>query len=85
MAFTPEITEAAWGRADGRCECMHTDHGHEGRCNRPLVWENRCYDGLGGWEQRHQDPKGGDKAENCQVLCHDCFQKIRAAETRRPK
>jgi hypothetical protein len=80
MAFSPEVTEAAWNLSGQRCGCTRIGHGHEGVCNRPLAWENRCYDGVGGWEQRHRDPNGGDYAENCEILCHDCFMKIRYAE-----
>jgi len=80
MAFPPGVTELAWNRSNQMCECTQPGHGHAGRCNRPLSWENRCYDGVGGWEQRHKNPNGADVVENCEILCHDCFAKIRKQE-----
>jgi hypothetical protein len=77
VAFPSEITELAWNRSNQLCECTKTGHGHSGRCNRPLTWENRCDDGVGGWEQRHIHPAGADTLDNCEILCHDCFTRLR--------
>ena len=80
MTLSRRTIEKAWDQSGQQCECTRNDHGHEGRCRRAVVWENRCRDGTGGWEQRYKHPDGGDVPGNCQILCYDCYRKTRASE-----
>ena len=77
MAFSPDVVERAWERADGRCECKRTNHGHFLKCSKQLVWENRGRSAgeRGSWEAHHISSTGGDTLSNCEILCWDCHSK----------
>jgi len=78
MAFSDSVVLDAWKRAGGKCECTRTTHGHVGRCNKQLVWENRGRDGRGCWEAHHKTSVaagGSDSLSNCEILCFDCHTK----------
>jgi 5-methylcytosine-specific restriction endonuclease McrA len=79
MAFSEEVVKKAWDRAGGRCECTRSIHGHTGRCNTPLSWENRGRDtACGSWEIRHRvsiQSGGTDDLSNCEILCWNCHSK----------
>jgi len=78
MVFSEETVKAAWQRAGGRCECTRTTHGHIGRCNKLLSWENRGREsGRGAWETHHKtsvQSGGYDTFSNCEILCWDCHR-----------
>ena len=74
MAFSDVVVADAWERADGRCECADPDHGHDGRCNEELEWDDRGREGTGPWEAHHLSPGGGDSLSNCQILCWPCHE-----------
>ncbi|KPK42907.1 MAG: hypothetical protein AMJ78_00665 [Omnitrophica WOR_2 bacterium SM23_29] len=76
MAFSDYVVEQAWKRADGKCECRRIVHGHIGRCNKSLSWENRGREtGWGSWEAHHISISGGDGLSNCEILCWDCHKR----------
>ncbi len=75
MAFSDDTVKKAWKRADGKCECSRTTHGHSGRHNKTLSWDNRGRDGWGKWEAHHKvsvASGGDDSLSNCEILCWDC-------------
>jgi hypothetical protein len=75
MAFPENVVQQAWQRAGGKCECRRTTHGHTGRCNKQLAWENRGREGRGKWEAHHRVRGGDDTLSNCEILCWDCHSK----------
>ena len=79
MAFSEDTVRQAWNRAGGKCECGRTSHNHTGgRCNSPLVWENRSREGVGAWEANHRtrvESGGDDSLSNCEILCWPCHAK----------
>ena len=78
MPFSDRVVEAAWERAEGRCECKRVRCGHETRCNRRLSWNSRGIDDdLRGWEAHHitAASKGRtDSLSNCEILCIACHK-----------
>jgi len=80
MAFSKTTVDAAWKRADGKCECRRSTHNHPyTRCGKTLVYENRGKDGArGAWEAHHKtavSSGGSDALSNCEILCVDCHKK----------
>lgn len=76
MAFPQSVIDDAWSRSGGKCECKRTGHGHTGRCNRTLIYNDRGKDDSSGcWEAHHIDPDGPDTLSNCEILCCDCHKK----------
>lgn len=78
--FPEEVAKRAFGRADGRCECLRETHGHSyGMCMKVLEWENRRRGKeMGAWEAHHIiSPGAGGKSteSNCEILCWDCYSK----------
>jgi len=69
MVFSPEIVEAAFRRANSKCES----------CGKQLVFQNRGRgSGRGAWEVHHRTKAssgGGDTLSNCKILCWDCHSK----------
>jgi hypothetical protein len=74
MAFSKTTIEAAYARANGRCECsrchagMHDAPHHAQRC---LSLLNEGDD----WEahHKHSTQRGGDDSlSNCEILCPVC-------------
>jgi 5-methylcytosine-specific restriction endonuclease McrA len=69
MAFPQSVVDAAWKRAEGRCECTRKAHGHEGvQCNRKLP----------PWRTHHRtavSSSGDDTLSNCEALCVPCHEK----------
>jgi len=72
MAFPESVVRDVWQIVGGRCECSRVTHGHQGRCDKQLVWENRERTGRGAWEAHHINSSGGDTHSNCEILCWDC-------------
>lgn len=69
MAFSTEVTDAAWRRAGGKCECTRQGCRHTGRCNAALT--------DGKWHAHHrtaQSVGGSDGLSNCEALCIPCHQ-----------
>lgn len=62
MAFSEEVVRQALHRADGKCECRRSTHGHSYvRCNKELVCENRGREtGRGAWKAHHVNSNGPD-------------------------
>ncbi len=76
MAFSDEVVEKAWRRANGKCECRRRSHGHSYiRCNKQLVKGNRGRSGRGCWEPHHISSNGGDGLSNCEILCWECHSR----------
>lgn len=77
--FPDDVVASAWARAGGRCECTRLTHGHSGRCNKQLVWENRGREtGRGAWEAHHRVSQAAGREpiySNCEILCWDCHNK----------
>ncbi len=69
--MVPEaVLREAWSRAEAQCECQKAAHGHGGRCNQILIWEDRGETGKGGWEVRLlNDPRRSP----CEILCVACY------------
>jgi len=75
MAFSDDVVAQAWRRSGGKCECTRTGHGHTGRHNKELSWENRGREsGWGAWEAHHTSSSGGDGLSNCEILCWNCHK-----------
>lgn len=72
MPCSESIVGQSWQRASARCECMRQMHGHMGRCNAELVWEERGKEGRGGWEVHQKSIAGGDEPSNWEILCGEC-------------
>lgn len=75
--FSEETIKKAWDLADGRCQCTRSSHGHLGKCDKLLVWENRRREGAGAWEANHinrVESEGGDELSNCEILCWLCHR-----------
>jgi len=69
MAFPESVTEEAWERAGGKCECTLISCAHIGRCNKPLTANN--------WHAHHKlsiAAGGSDSLNNCQALCIPCHE-----------
>jgi len=82
MAFSQTVVDAAWKRAGGKCECNRSTHGHSGRCEKLLSYENRGKEGTrGAWEAHHivsVAAGGSDTLSNCEILCLDCHKLTRS-------
>lgn len=80
MAFSPDVINAAWKRAGGKCECARTTCPHHtGRCNKALDPYNRIEGRK--WHAHHIDSKnadGSDGVHNCQILCIPCHESTRS-------
>jgi hypothetical protein len=72
--FSLDVLEAAWKRADGKCECVNTSCGHTGRCNRTLVKAAKGTDVPGGWDIRAVNPTGPANLKNAILLCRKCLK-----------
>jgi 5-methylcytosine-specific restriction endonuclease McrA len=71
MAFPKSVTDAAYRRAGGKCECTRSSCGHTGRCNKTL---NK-------WHAHHITSVaagGADTLSNCEALCVDCHENTRS-------
>lgn len=78
MGFPEDVVRQAWEAAGGRCECCRLTHGHSGRCNHLLLWENRGRgSGGGSWEAHHRAGVhgGDDTLANCEILCWHCYSR----------
>ena len=68
MAFSQDVKDQAWHRANGKCECTRkTCPKHTGRCNASL---NK-------WHAHHitaVSAGGGDGLSNCEALCVPCHE-----------
>ncbi len=77
MPFSEYIIQQAWQRAGGRCECVQSNHGHTGRCNKQLL---EMYRGdtetQAGWEAQSKSGSYSDLPD-CEILCWDCQREIR--------
>ncbi len=80
MAFSKDVINAAWKRADGRCECtLNTCPDHVGRCNKPLDPQNKTEGQK--WHAHHivsQQANGSDGLRNCAILCIPCHERTRS-------
>jgi len=75
MAFSQEVINLAWNRANGRCECTLIKCRHTGKCNKELDPRNEIQGKK--WEAHHkvsQDVNGSDGLGNCQILCIECHK-----------
>ena len=81
MAFSEQVIKAVWNSANGRCQCTRKGCGHEGRCNKQLVFENHKEGERGAWEAHHKyaESKGGqDTPANCEILCLECHKNTKS-------
>jgi hypothetical protein len=75
MVIDDAVMTTAWSRSDGRCECRSLAHGHDLRCNRPLVWPNRDRTlGRGAWGLRFRT-NGGNDGRHIEVVCAECLRR----------
>jgi hypothetical protein len=72
--FSPETVRRCWELAQGRCECQREDHGHAGRCGKPLLEQHHGALRDDGWFAAPWQAPGGDSAENCEALCWQCYE-----------
>ncbi len=86
MVSFDEPVENAWMRSRGRCECCQSNHGHNGRCNCELVWEQRGRPfGEGAWESYRGNrviTVEWEATQQCRILCWSCYTetvRVRAA------
>ena len=83
MAFHEDTKQAAYERADGRCECLRQSCSAHfgGRCGRLL---------MAGWHAHHvraPSEGGSDELDNCEALCipcHEATEQVRALRAQRP-
>jgi hypothetical protein len=73
MSLSEETIGQAWALAQGRCECMRGECGHNDRCGNQLVKERQGFIGEGGWFIREWCSGGKDEPENCEILCPICY------------
>ena len=73
-AFSPDVVKAAFIRSDGECECVKSSHNHSGRCNRLMNYHMRGMDLPGGWEAGRINSDRPPEADNCRILCMECFK-----------
>ncbi len=80
MPFSQKTLRRCWKLAQGRCECQRENHGHEGRCNRPMVFERHGFLGPEGWYAGAWTGLNGgrDEPENCEAVCSECFRQLGA-------
>jgi hypothetical protein len=76
MKFSQKTIIEAWTRSGSKCECKKESHHHEGRCNKPLSFNNLEGYRNGIWQANCINPHGNDLASNCEILCLDCFVKM---------
>ena len=77
MAFSESTLKEAWEKAGGQCECSRRTHRHfYTPCGRLLNWAKRGEAAEGGWQAREIDSFSGDKADNCLILCIECYEAI---------
>jgi hypothetical protein len=73
--FLQETIDLAWVRSGGRCECKRKAHGHDGRCNKELDYEQQGRDTDDYWEAHHAN---GDETKNdvehCLIFCWGCHK-----------
>ena len=68
--FSDELVEKAWQRAEGKCECERTTHGHWGKCNKPLLQGSRGNrDSTFGWEAHSKSGLHIDSLTDCEIIC----------------
>jgi 5-methylcytosine-specific restriction endonuclease McrA len=74
MAFSKDVTDKAWTRAGGKCECTRSCRSHApARCNAPLL--------SGKWHAHHilsVSAGGADTLANCEALCIPCHENTRS-------
>jgi len=84
--FSEETIDQAWKRSKGRCECQRKTHGHEGQCNKKLVYSNRGRDNDDYWEAHHRN---GDETNNnldhCLIFCWGCHKQTIAEDAEKNK
>jgi hypothetical protein len=84
--FSEETIKKAWKRSGGKCECKRKTHGHEGRCNKELIYKNRGRDDDDDWEAHH---KNGDETNNnedhCLIFCWGCHRQTMAEDSEKNK
>ncbi len=74
IPFSEEVVRQAWNRSDGKCECRRNICGHNGRCNKELLWSSRGSESKYGWEAHHIIAGGSDNLSNCEILCVECHK-----------
>ncbi|MBU0581295.1 MAG: hypothetical protein KKA19_08970 [Candidatus Margulisbacteria bacterium] len=82
--FSEDTIRLAWERAQGKCECGRSAHGHtHGKCTKPLAFEKRGKTGeSGAWQVLRKNliermlKANSDDYHKCEILCMDCFGKI---------
>ena len=71
MEFSTTSIEKAWKKSGGKCE----------KCHKTLVYLSMDKSGQRGawnpWDRSGLNGLGPDTAENCQILCYDCYMKAR--------
>lgn len=74
MPFSKEVTDAAWRRAGGKCECTRDCRLHKGRrCSAPLTAQK--------WHAHHvlsESAGGASTLANCEALCIPCHENTRS-------
>jgi hypothetical protein len=84
--FSKETIDLAWARSGSRCECQRSTHGHEGRCNKKLIYEHQGRDTDDYWEAHHKngDTTKNDK-EHCLIFCWGCHKQTIAEDAEKNK
>jgi len=74
--FPQSVIDAAWRRAQGRCECTENCHSVWTRCNKPLDPRN-IMPGMR-WHAHHINSEGDSVLSNCKILCVPCHKNTRS-------
>lgn len=86
MILDKDLVKQAWQRCDGACECKRIGCQHPGgRCSNTLDEKMFRDDEESGWYVRPINEFGPAKLFNIEVVCSECFNKLKATTTEKPK
>jgi len=75
-SFPQSVIDAAWRRAQGRCECRENCHSILNRCTRILDPQNKIPGKQ--WHAHHINSNGESVLSNCKILCVSCHENTRS-------
>lgn len=75
MVFSNEVTDKAWERSGGKCECTRPGHGHTGRCNQSLLKTAKGKEASSyGWTFISVSGLFKKEVDDCKVYCTKCAE-----------
>jgi len=86
MILDKDLVKQVWTRCGATCECKRIGCQHPGgRCNSPLEEKLFNDDDAGGWFVRPINEFGPSKLFNVEVVCSECFNKLKPTSSDKPK